>query len=98
MSHFTVAIITDSIKKIEGMLAPYDENLEVSPYIDETKEELINKGKERKQRILKNKEEGKELDKWELEYLNANTDEELYKCEVYDDEIYDEQRKSFNNL
>lgn len=38
MSHFTVAVITDSIDKLEEMLAPYDENIEVKPYIDETKE------------------------------------------------------------
>lgn len=98
MSHFTVAVITDDVNKLKEMLAPYDENIEVSPYIDETKEEIISKGKERKQRVLKRKEDGKELDEWDLKYLNANTDEELYKAVVYDDETYDEQRKSFNNI
>ena len=44
MSHFTVGVITDSIdeKAIEEILAPYSENLEVPPYIDITKEEIIN--------------------------------------------------------
>lgn len=55
MSHYTVAVITDDIKKLESMLAPYDENLEVSPYIDETKEELIKKGRKRKERAMKEK-------------------------------------------
>lgn len=98
MSHYTVAVITDDIKKLESMLAPYDENLEVSPYIDETKEELIKKGRKRKERAMKEKEEGKELDNWDLKYLNANTDEELYKEVIYEDETYDEKRKSLNYI
>lgn len=90
MSHFTVAVITDSIDKLDKMLAIYDENIEIEPYIDQTKEELIKEGKERKERILKQKEEGQELDKWDLKYLNAQTDEELYQAVIYDDEQYDE--------
>lgn len=90
MSHFTVAVITDKIENLESMLAPYDEDIEVEPYISETKEQLIKKGKERKERALKQKEEGKELDKWDLRYINAQTDEELYKEVIYDDETYDE--------
>ena len=90
MSHFTVAVITDSIEKLESMLAPYNENIEVKPYIDKTKEEIINEAKERQQRALKRKEDGKELDKYDLEYINAKTDEELYKCDIYDDDEYDE--------
>lgn len=93
MSHYTVAVITTDKNKIEEMLAPYDENLEVAPYISKTKEELIQEGKERKERVLKRKEEGKKLDDWDLKYLNANTDEELYKAVIYEDETYDEQRK-----
>ena len=41
MSHYTVAVITADINKIESMLAPYDENLEVTPYIYRTKQEII---------------------------------------------------------
>lgn len=90
MSHFTVAVITDKLNKIEEMLAPYSENMEVESYVDETKEAIINSAKERKERILQRKEKGEELDKYDIEYLNANTDEELYKLEIYDDESYDE--------
>lgn len=93
MSHFTVAVITADKNKIEEMLAPYSENLEVAPYIDETKEELINKAKERKERYLKEKAEGKKIDDWQEEYTNAKNDEELYKCETCDYDTYDEQRK-----
>lgn len=93
MSHFTVAVITANKNKIEKMLAPYDEGLEVAPYIDETKEELINKAKERKERYEKELAEGENLSDWQLVYINAKTDEELYKCEIDDIGTYDEQRK-----
>lgn len=55
MSHFTVAVITDKLNKIEEMLAPYSENMEVESYVDETKEAIINSAKERKARILQRK-------------------------------------------
>lgn len=93
MSHYTVAVITDKIENLESMLAPYNERLKVAPYISETKEELILKGKERKEGVLKRREEGKELDDWDLKYLNCNTDEEFYNAVIYEDETYDEQRK-----
>lgn len=37
MSHFTVAVITAKKEKLEEMLAPYDEGLEVESYIERTK-------------------------------------------------------------
>ena len=95
MSHYTVAVITDKLNKIGEMLAPYSENMEVEPYVDETKEEIINSAKERKERVLQRKEKGEELDKYDIEYLNANTDEELYKLQIYEDESYD---KNGNHL
>ena len=101
MSHFTVAVITKKKEDLEKMLEPYNENIEVEPYIDETKEEIISKAKERKERILKRLEE-KGLndtdDTWEKKYIEAKDDEELYKCAIYDDEKYDKQRKPFNNI
>lgn len=45
MSHFTVAVITAKKEKLEEMLAPYDEELEVEPYIERTKKEIIEKTK-----------------------------------------------------
>lgn len=90
MSHFSVAVITDKLEKVEEMLAPYSENIRVKPYIDETKEEIINNAKQIRERALKRKEQGEKLDKFYIKYLNANTDEELYKLSIYDDEDYDE--------
>lgn len=95
MSHYTVAVITDKLNKIGEMLAPYSENMEVEPYVDETKEAIINSAKKRKERVLQRKEKGEELDKYDIEYLNANTDEELYKLQIYEDESYD---KNGNHL
>ena len=58
MSHFTVLIIGEDI---EGKLAPYDENQEVTPYIDLKREELE---RERKEMIeeAKNPPEGTSID------------------------------------
>lgn len=93
MSHFTVAVITAKKEKIEEMLAPYDENLEVEPYIERTKKEIIGKARKWKEDYLKEQKEGKKLSDWQLKYVNAETDEDLYKAEIDEDEQYDEERK-----
>ena len=59
MSHFKVAVITAKKEKLEEMLASYDENLEVEPYIEKTKKEIIKEAKSEKKIILKNKKKGK---------------------------------------
>lgn len=93
MSHFTVAVITAKKKKLEEMLAPYDENLEVEPYIERTKEEIIKEARKQKKDYSKEQKEGKELSDWQLKYINAENDEELYKAEIEEYEQYDEERK-----
>ena len=52
------------------MLAPYDEELEVEPYI-ENKKKIIEKSKKMERRFLKEQKEGKKLSGWELKYINA---------------------------
>ena len=93
MSHFTVAVITAKKEKLEEMLASYDENLEIEPYIERTKEEIIKEARKRKEDYSKEQKEGKELSDWKLKYVNAETDEELYKAEIDEYEQYDEERK-----
>lgn len=93
MSHFTVAVITAKKEKLEEMLAPYDEELEVEPYIERTKKEIIEKAKKWKEDFLKEQKEGKELSDWQLKYINAETDEELYQIEIDEFTQYDEERK-----
>ncbi len=44
MSHFTVGVITKgrpSEEALEELLSPYSENLEVEPYVDKTKQQII---------------------------------------------------------
>ena len=90
MSHFAVAVFTDGKKSIEELLAPYSENLEVAPYIYLTKQQMIDKALERKKDYTERREKGEDIFDWMLEYINANTDEELYRCEYDADDSYDE--------
>lgn len=41
MSHYAVAIIHRPDQDIDDMLAPYDENIKVAPYVEHTKQEAI---------------------------------------------------------
>ena len=59
MSHYTVLVVTKD-GDYESALAPFDENLEVAPYVRETKEELIEKEKERFKKYLERKTKGEE--------------------------------------
>ena len=45
MSHYIVAVIHRADQKIEDLLDPYDENKEVEPYIEFSKDEAIEYGK-----------------------------------------------------
>lgn len=45
MSHYSVLVITDENTTVENLLAPYDENLDVEPYIEKTREEIIEQAK-----------------------------------------------------
>lgn len=93
MSHFTVAVITkkNSRKEIEKILEPYWEELEVEPYIGETKEQLIKNAKRLQKLYLERQEKGESMSEYESKYINATTDEELYEAYKDEDEKYDEQ-------
>lgn len=97
MSHYTVAVIsrTGTEEEVEKLLAPFDENMEVEPYLHRTKEQIIEKGRERHEKALKEIQEF-EKDKlidiltnpgydWYRCILNANTDEDFYEIEAYED-------------
>ena len=45
MSHYSVLVLTDEDTSVDELLAPYDENIKVAPYIAFTKDELIAKEK-----------------------------------------------------
>ena len=46
MSHFSVAVLHKPDQDIETLLAPYDENLQVEPYISYTRQEAIDYARE----------------------------------------------------
>ena len=77
MSHFMVAVMAKDQEDIGRLLEPYDENLEVEPYVQCKKGELLELAKEKQKRLLKAKEV---LEPIEMKILKAETDEELYQA------------------
>lgn len=45
MSHFSVAVFTKPGQTVEELLAPYDENLEVEPYLKYTRQQAIDEAR-----------------------------------------------------
>lgn len=80
MSHYLVGVIVNDVSEVDDILAPYDENMEVEPYIYKTKAELIASGKERKENYSHNDD----IQDWMKPYLEATTDEDFYKLEIED--------------
>lgn len=92
MSHYLVGVVVNDISEVDDILAPYDEGIEVEPYISRTKEQMIKDAKKTKEDI-KNKikeDPNYEITDWAQKYLNANTDEDFYQTQVYEDSKYDE--------
>lgn len=92
MSHYTVAVFTDGKKSVDELLAPYDEGIEVEPYIGRTKQEMLADAKKCVQEAEKVKAEGRNPGWFYQRYLDAKTDEELYAlqrdedCYSYDED------------
>ena len=84
MSHFTVAVITKD-GNYEAALEPFNENLNVDPYISETREKVIEKYRKHLER--NQEEEGKETS-----VSLALTDDQLLEeaKKYYDWETFDE--------
>lgn len=56
--HYTVAVFTEvGGRDVYELLAPYDENISVDPYIYKTKQELIDEGKSQLILLMKRREE-----------------------------------------
>lgn len=95
MSHFSVAVITKTNNEyeVEQLLEKFNENLEMDPYLEKTRDEAIEEGREiaerryknAQERIEKAKEEGEDLRKEDLkdieEYKNWEdfSEEKLYE-------------------
>lgn len=91
MSHFSVAVFTDGKKSVDELLAPYDENITVSPYVQVSRQQIIDKAFNRKKEYSQHLQENKEIPEWVQQYLDAETDDELYQCEYDEDYSYDAQ-------
>jgi hypothetical protein len=104
MSHFTVAVFTeDENRDIDDLMAPYDENISAEPYVDSTKEELIQHERKRMQSVFVDQYAEWQRDSADyekrvnnpdfIEYLRSLpermewTDEQLYESAI---EGYDE--------
>lgn len=92
MSHYLVGVIVNDISEVDDILAPYDEEIEVEPYIGRTKEEMIKDAKKTKENIKNRIKEDPnyEITDWAQKYLDAKTNEDFYQTQVYEDSKYDE--------
>ena len=97
MSHFVISVITTpNSPDVDELLAPYSEHLEVESYIDASKSQLINEGKDiqkhtkkRVETLLKEKPEYKPTER-EEKILALTTDDDFHSymtegCEVDED-------------
>lgn len=85
MSHFSVGVICKSPMDVAELLVPYDESLEVKPYINRTKAEMIADGRKRKAMY----EENPEKYAWLSTFAEAQSDEDFYNLEKADYYEYD---------
>jgi hypothetical protein len=98
MSHYCVGVIVEDIDnfeaEIEEILAPYDENLEVKPYLYKTKAQLIEEAKQLVPIIKKHIEEDPKyqiVNTYREKILAAVTDEDFYQAMYDEDCEYDEE-------
>lgn len=85
MSHYSVAVITKTgdIDEIKKLLAPFDENLEVEPYVYMTKEDIIVYAKHMQRKYQDR------IDVTDPELANAKTDRDFYEWMHSDYATYD---------
>lgn len=98
MSHYCVGVIVEDIDnfeaEIEGILAPYSENLEVEPRIYKTKAQIIEEAKQLVSIIKKNIEKDPKyqiVNTYREKILAAVTDEDFYQAMYDEDCEYDEE-------
>ena len=96
MSHFSVLVIGDNV---DEQLAPYDEKIEVEPYVEYTKEQLIEKWKEEIEiykkgtyaKYLENPEKNIEKYKEKTEHIKYISEEFPKRLQWTDEEIYNNE-------
>lgn len=95
--HYCVMVLTEpNGKSVEELLAPFDEELEVAPYVETTKAEYIKNAKSLVERY-KSMDSTKDDEDYAQLY-NAKTDEELYEAmRAYDKKFeVDEDPENFD--
>ena len=105
MSHFCVYVFHDKNTSIDTLLAPYDENLVVDPYVEYTKEEAIAKVRKEIEdykngtyaKYIKNPEEYEkkyECTKKHIEFLKNEFPQQINWT---DDQCYDDIKEDYDS-
>ena len=105
MSHFCVYVFHDKNTSINTLLAPYDENLVVEPYVEYTKEEAIAKVRENIEdfkngdyaEYLKNPEEYEKKYGYMKSYMEYLKNEFPQKLNWTDDQCYEYIKSLYNS-
>lgn len=105
MSHFCVYVFHDKNTSIDTLLAPYDENLVVEPYVEYTKEEAIAKVRKEIEdykngpyaEYIKNPEEYEKKYKCTKKYIEFLKNEFPKKINWTDDQCYDDMKEYYDS-
>ena len=103
MSHFCVYVFHDKNTSIDTLLAPYDENLVVEPYVEYNKEEAIAKVRKEIEdykngpyaEYIKNPEEYEKKYKCTKKYIEFLKNEFPKKINWTDDQCYDDMKEYY---
>ena len=105
MSHFCVYVFHDKNTSIDTLLAPYDENLVVEPYVEYNKEEAIAKVRKEIEdykngpyaEYIKNPEEYEKKYKCTKKYIEFLKNEFPKKINWTDDQCYDDMKEDYDS-
>lgn len=105
MSHFCVYVFHDKDTSIDTLLAPYDENLVVEPYVEYNKEEAIAKVRKEIEdykngpyaEYIKNPEEYEKKYKCTKKYIEFLKNEFPKKINWTDDQCYDDIKEDYDS-
>ena len=105
MSHFCVYVFHDKNTSINDLLAPYDENLVVEPYVEYTKEEAIAKVRKEIEdykngtyaEYIKNPEEYEKKYECAKKHIEFLKNEFPKKINWTDDQCYDDMKEYYDS-
>ena len=83
MSHYAVAVICKNVKQVDKMLEPFDESLEVAPYINFTKAQILAEYEERLEVIRTGVSE-----RYNVEHLREHEHDYYANIEAYTEAYY----------